>query len=541
MGGNLEPAIGEWRQCLGQGYVCTDETTLNHYARSTQPRGTRPAAVLRPQTRDEVCTVVRIASRHCIPIYPVSRGKNWGYGDACAVTDGQVILDLSRMNRIWEVNEALAYAVIEPGVTQQQLHDYLAAHGHRLWLDVTGAGPDASVIGNTLERGFGHTPYGDHYQCSAGYEVVLADGRTLTTGFGHYGNAEASYIYKAGLGPSLDGLFSQSNLGVVTKMGVWLLPKPERLLGFFFSIPEDDGLPEVIERLRELRLAGVVQSTVHIANDLRVLSARQSYPWALTQGATPLNPAVRLQLRKNAGLGAWNALGAFYGSREMVSAGRRALKRSLAGMVTLKTVNERRLRIAEAILPWLNRLGIGGRIADQLRAVRPVFELLRGTPSSEHLAGAGWRSRNERNSKSFDPLDNGWGIYWLSPVLPMTGTAARALLGIVEPIFQRFAFEPLITMTSITARALCCVLTVAYDRDNPAESAAAQECYERLFDAVMKSGFIPYRVGIQSMAGISTSNADVFWDVVGTLKDALDPAAILAPGRYNPRRFPQSP
>ena len=67
-------------------------------------------------------------------------------GSACAVQEGQVIVDLSRMNRILEVNEDLAYAVIEPGVTQIQLFNYLKEKKLALWLDCTGSGPEASIV-----------------------------------------------------------------------------------------------------------------------------------------------------------------------------------------------------------------------------------------------------------------------------------------------------------------------------------------------------------------------------------------------------------
>jgi 4-cresol dehydrogenase (hydroxylating) len=67
------------------------------------------------------------------------------------------------MNRIIEVDDELAYAVIEPGVTQGQLAAHLAQRDVRLWVDCTGAGPDTSIVGNVLERGFGHSPYGNRF------------------------------------------------------------------------------------------------------------------------------------------------------------------------------------------------------------------------------------------------------------------------------------------------------------------------------------------------------------------------------------------
>src|SRR5688500_9272303 len=146
------------------------------------------------------------------------------------------------MNRILEVNEELCYAVIESGVTQGQLYDHLARSNPGLWMDASGAGRGASIVGNILERGFGHTRYGDHSLTTCGMKIVLSDGRILDTGLGHYDNAKAARAYRYGAGPFLDGLFTQSNLGVVTQVGVWLMPKPEAFTAFFVSAPRADDL-----------------------------------------------------------------------------------------------------------------------------------------------------------------------------------------------------------------------------------------------------------------------------------------------------------
>ena len=128
------------------------------------------------------------------------------------------------MNRILEVNTTSCYAVLEAGVTQGQLWDHLQEQNAGLWFDATAAGREASVVGNALDRGFGHTSYGDHFQSLCGMDVVLPDGRLLQTGFGAYPNARAHRHYRYGVGPFLDGLFVQSNLGIVTRIGLWLMP-----------------------------------------------------------------------------------------------------------------------------------------------------------------------------------------------------------------------------------------------------------------------------------------------------------------------------
>ena len=111
-------AFDAWQSVLGTDYVLCDEPTSTEYAKTTLPGGTRPAGILRPSTTEEICRIVEIASRYAVPLHAISRGKNWGYGDACAPTHGQVIVELTRMNRIREVNVELGYVVIEPGVSQ---------------------------------------------------------------------------------------------------------------------------------------------------------------------------------------------------------------------------------------------------------------------------------------------------------------------------------------------------------------------------------------------------------------------------------------
>ena len=89
------------------------------------------------------------------------------------------------------------------------------------------------------------------------------------------------------------------------------------------------------------------------------------------------------------------------------------------------------------------------------------------------------------------------------------------------------------TISLINERALCAVLTVAYDRADPAETARARDCHRAVFDAVMAAGYLPYRVGIESMASLDPYN-DVFWLVSARIKAALDPQGVIAPGRYEP-------
>ena len=87
----------------------------------------------------------------------------------------------------------------------------------------------------------GYTPYGDHFMMQCGMEVVLANGEVMRTGMGAMPGTNTWQLFKYGFGPYVDGMFSQSNFGVVTKMGIWLMPEPPRLSALHDQLPARGG------------------------------------------------------------------------------------------------------------------------------------------------------------------------------------------------------------------------------------------------------------------------------------------------------------
>ena len=119
---------------------------------------------------------------------------------------------------------------------------------------------------------------------------------------------------------------------------------------------------------------------------------------------------------------------------------------------------------------------------------------------------------------------------WLSPVIPMTGDHAERLLAIVEPTLQQYGFDPLMTLTSINERAMCAVISINYDRQSAEEAERADRCYKAMWSLLMEAGYPPYRAGIQSMASLAEQHQNQ--PLLQSIKRALDPSNILAPGRY---------
>lgn len=532
------PLLRALRDVVGFEHVANDPITLERYARSTAARPTVPLALVYPASHAEVVALVKIAARFDIAVYPISTGKNWGYGDACAVGAGQLIVDLSRMNRIVSVDPELAYAVIEPGVTQQQLSDYLREHRIGLWMDCTGAGPDTSLMGNILERGFGHSPYGNRLQHVSGMQVVLADGDVLKTGFGHYPNARTTHMFPYGVGPFLDGIFTQSNFGVVTQIGVWLMPKSACLNHFLCQVPKHEDIARVIDALRPLRLDGTLRSIVHIGNDLRVISGGQVFPRERAPGASRLPEDIRREMRERAG-GAWVVSGALYGSTAQVAAARAAIRQALKGTGTKpRFLDEGKLRLGALLARLLGQSKAGQRLRAQVALGTALFAMNRGIPNGRFLAGAYWRRRGGLPAdfpRRANPAHDNCGLLWVSPILPMRGAEVLSLHALVEPVFRMHGFDLFVTFSMINERALGAVITVAFDKEDEDEVERARRCYRELFALVMDAGYIPYRVGNQSMDQLDP-NGDVYWKTVARIKQALDPQNLIAPGRYQPER-----
>jgi 4-cresol dehydrogenase (hydroxylating) len=529
------PALAAMAVVVGAAHLRADPATLDRYARSTAARSVRPLAVVTPGSATEVAALARIANEHRIAVYPISTGKNWGYGDACPVGGAQVILDLGRMNRILEVDRALAYAVIEPGVTQRQLSDYLRDHGIDLWIDCTGAGPDTSFIGNILERGFGHSPHGNRLQHIAGMQVVLASGEILDTGFGHYPNARTTHLFPYGVGPFLDGLFTQSNFGIVTRLGIWLMPAAECVNHFLCSVPNHADIAAVVDALRPLRLNGTLRSILHIGNDLRVLSGGRVFPRSAAPGASALPAPLRAELC--AGIGAWTVSGALYGTAAQVAAARAAVRRALghtAGRPLFLT--EQKLRTAAWFARLLGNSRAGQAVRARVALGQSLLAMNRGVPNARFLAGAYWRRRRGLPAdfpQRANPAQDNCGLLWVSPVLPLRGADMLAVHELAAPVFSEYRFDLFATFSMINERSLGGVLTIAYDKDDEEEVERAQLCYRTVFSRMMAAGYCPYRVGNHSMGELDP-HGDVYWQTVARIKDALDPRGIIAPGRYQP-------
>lgn len=518
---------------VGDAHLLMDGELLAPYHRNTLPTDRRVRAVVRPANANDVSALVKAAAAHGLSLYPVSGGHNWGYGSSQPVKDDGVVMDLGRMNRVLEVNAELGYAVIEPGVTQGQLADYLEKNRIPFCVDGTGAGPRASLVGNALERGFGLGQYGDHFAAVAGFEVVLPDGQLLKTGFGHFDGAQGRWVYKWGVGPYLDGLFTQSNFGVVVKMGLWLAPAPENIEMAYFACRDENAIAPLVEAFRPLVMRGFVQGSLVIAHRDRALLMARQYPWEETGGRTPMAGEVAREIARQAKIFTWSGIAPLYGTQDQINASKKALRAALKGRVDeLRFISRGTIRFLDQFKKVLSVI-LNMDIPGAVQTLRFTFGLAAGKPGEHSLRMSWWRNtRHATPPRDLDPDRDRCGLMWFVPILPMTGRSVQEFLDVVRPICAKHGFEAPAMFTTVNARAFDSTFPVFFDKDNPDECARASACYRELLTECLRAGFIPYRNGVQTM-DVLTGRDDPYWNLVERLKGFFDPARVISPGRYS--------
>jgi 4-cresol dehydrogenase (hydroxylating) len=221
------------------------------------------AAVL-PEDVDSLRAIVRLASESNLGIWSMPNAAGNGARIGAAGKPG-LIVDLQRMNRILQVDEASATALIEPGVSYRQLHDYLTSNGIPLRVDPD-RNADHSIAGSICSRHNGFTPYGDHLLMQCGMEVVLPDGDLLRTGMGALPGNNTWQLFKYNFGPYIDGLFTQSDFALLTKIGLWLMQEPPRYLPFTILLPDQQAASAAIELLRPMKIGALIPNTITIMN-----------------------------------------------------------------------------------------------------------------------------------------------------------------------------------------------------------------------------------------------------------------------------------
>lgn len=493
----LDRALAAFATVVGADHVLTEAEDRATYADAMaplDPASYTPLAAVAPANVEEVQALVRIAGEHGIPLWPISRGKNFGYGGAAPRTPGAVTLDLARMNRILEVNVEHGYVLLEPGVSFDDLFHHLRDNNIPLWMSAP-AHTWGSVLGNALERGVGYSPYGEHATKICGMEVVTGEGELLRTGMGAVPGSRTWQLFPWGFGPAWDAAFMQSNFGIVTKMGLWLMPAPQHTLNLAMKLARPEDLPAAVDALRPLKLDGTVQASPSIGNAIRSLATRGPRS-AIYSGSGPMPQHVIDAAAAAAGLGYWNFSIRLFGDEQINRINARKVREAFAGIVAEEpTESEWRqgddLRNSGHPLPSLNALGV-----------------------VDWLGGAG-------------------GHLTFSPVSAFSGKEAWKQYTMVRTMYEEAGFDYYGGFTA-GQRYLNHISMILFDRNDPEMLERANRLFSGLIRTAADNGWGEYRTHVlwyDEVARTYSYNNGALLRWNQRVKDAVDPLGVIAPGK----------
>lgn len=527
-------ALQAWQSLLGAEAVLLGDKIPARLRADTAPVSSDILAVLQIASAEQLPDVLRIAQQHGVPVHPTSTASNWGYGSAQPVRRDVTLIDLSGLQRIIHFDAELGVVTVEPGATQGMLADFLDAGGHAFMVPVTGAGPHCSLVANALERGYGITPYGDHFGALTDLEAVLADGSIYRGALREAAGEELARLSKWGIGPYLNGLFAQSGFGIVTRASILLARKPEAVRICLFGLAEDALLEPAIERIQTIMqaLPGTV-GAMQLMNRHRVLAMTAPYPqdWKIDDNG--LMPASLIDtLARQYQIAPWTGFATLYGPERMVRAAQREIR------ATLKGVAHRLIFLSPSQGAFLANLCVhlpgrlGQRLGASFATLNKAMQLVQGRPNETALPLAFWKSGVKPPAGRLDPSGDGCGLFWYSPLVPMQAASVRRFVDFATSTLVRHGIEPLLTLTSQSDRLFDCTVPLLFNAQSEERSQAARDCLRDLIEEGRTLGFYPYRLHVLEMAAHRERHPQS-GSLVDRLRSALDPAHLLAPGRYD--------
>lgn len=231
---------------LGSRLLTSKEELLPYETDASFFRGNEPIAVAIPETTEQIQAIIKFCNENVIPV--VVRGGGTSLTGSSIPLEKFLVLSMSRLNRILEINTADRYVVAEPGVRLDDLNEELAKNN--FFYPPDPASSQAATVGGTISTNAGGlraSMYGTTKDWVLGMDVVLPTGEKSTFG---------GRVLKSSAGYDLTSLIigAEGTLGVVTKAVLKILPKPEktgRILAYF------DSIEKIGDAIRDLKSSGI--------------------------------------------------------------------------------------------------------------------------------------------------------------------------------------------------------------------------------------------------------------------------------------------
>lgn len=248
--------LDEWRAIVGRNHVLTSPEDLACYSYDSTFMETLPGAVVNPATTEEVSAVMKVAYREGVPVTP--RGMGSGLAAASIPQENGMVLGLTRLNKIKEIDAENMMAWVEAGVVTADLQAEVESMG--LFYPPDPSSIKHSTIGGNIACNAGGPrclKYGVTSDYLMGLTVVVADGRIIHTGGKAIKNVTTYNLTQLFAG-------SEGTLGIITEALLKLIPKPKyvRTATAVYNRLEDAG-----ETVNRILLADITPATIELMDN----------------------------------------------------------------------------------------------------------------------------------------------------------------------------------------------------------------------------------------------------------------------------------
>ena len=510
--------------------VLDRERELEPYRADTGAATRFPHGVVQVTDVSSVPRILDAANACGVPLWPISGGRNFGYGTAQPVLAGSVVVDLSALKRI-EIDTAAAVARIQPGVNQHDLELAIQRAGAQLLVPTTGVGPNGNILGNALDGGYGLTPITDHFEAVSELQGFWGSGLPFRHVYKNLQCGDLAERWRFGTGPYWGGLLRQGCFGIATQATVQLARLPEdcRILIFEWASDEkfeaaQTDLSRIVEDVPGI--GGII-----MMNDFRILSTQSDAPLATTRRGAERCAYLQGEARRRK-ISSWTALGTLYGSRRAVQGAVNDIRRRVSGcrIWSFSPAQVRRLQSLFKALPASFFPSLRRHLGSLVNALGTV----EGVPITAFMRIAYALEKAARPlDHGANPARDGQGILWYAPLLPFLPQEVRRYREIMGEVLARHGFDSLLAVTSRSPRVLSATIPLLFDPALADDVLRAKACYKDLVESGLRMGWPPYRLGVDYMDLIAADEGSDQAELYRRLKTALDPNNIISPGRYS--------